>query len=69
MAMEDDIIANYIQSPKTLESFYQLSPIASPPTSIDRQNTFYKSAENILFNNITFWDSILIAEHSKQSVW
>jgi hypothetical protein len=54
MAMGDDTIANYIQSTKTLESFYQLSPIVSPPTSIDRQNTFYKSAENILFNNITF---------------
>ena len=61
MAMGDNIIANYIQSPKTLESFYQL------PNSITRHNTFYKSAEKILFNNITFY-SILIAEHSKQSV-
>jgi hypothetical protein len=30
MAMRDDTIANYIQSTKTLESFYQLSPIVSP---------------------------------------
>jgi hypothetical protein len=59
MAMGDNIIANYIQSPKTLESFYQL------PNSITRHNTFYKSAEKICIkhrnynpNPFTKWGSI-----------
>ena len=42
MAMGDDTIANYIQSPKSLKSLYQRSPIVSPTFTL---HTFYKSAE------------------------